>query len=63
MDHIVIRHARPSDAEALARSYLQSCRYYEQLDPEAFQVPAAEGLTAWMETLMNRPGFIGGSGA
>ena len=55
MDHIVIRPAQPGDGTDLARGYLQSCRYYAQLDPEAFQVPATDGLTEWMEASLQRP--------
>jgi GNAT superfamily N-acetyltransferase len=55
MEDIVVRPARAGDGEALARSYLQSCYYYSQLDPEAFQVPATDGLTEWMEASLQRP--------
>jgi GNAT superfamily N-acetyltransferase len=55
MDHIVVRPAEAGDEEDLARSYLQSCRYYARLDPEAFQVPTTEGLTQWIEASLQRP--------
>jgi GNAT superfamily N-acetyltransferase len=55
MDHIVVRPAQPGDGRDLARGYLQSCRYYAQLDPEAFQVPTTDGLIEWMEASLQRP--------
>jgi GNAT superfamily N-acetyltransferase len=54
MDHIVVRPAQPGDGRDLAHGYLQSCRYYAQLDPEAFQIPTTDGLTEWMEASLQR---------
>jgi hypothetical protein len=55
MDHIVVRPAQPGDGRDLARGYLQSCRYYALLDPEAFQIPTTDGLIEWLETSLQGP--------
>jgi hypothetical protein len=47
MDHIVVRPAQPGDGRDLARGYLQSCRYYAQLDPEALQIPTEAEEIRW----------------
>ena len=41
-----IRHARPGDGEAIARTWLSAGHYYASLDPQHFQVPREEGLAA-----------------
>jgi hypothetical protein len=44
-----IRHARPGDGDAIARTWLSAGRYYADLDPQNFQVPRAEGLAAFWD--------------
>jgi GNAT superfamily N-acetyltransferase len=55
MDEFVLRPARPGDGDDLARGWIEIARYYTALDPQAYQVPAADGLAAWFETLLGRP--------
>jgi GNAT superfamily N-acetyltransferase len=55
MDEFVLRPARPGDGDDLARGWIEIARYYAALDPQAYQVPAADGLAAWFETLLGRP--------
>ncbi len=45
-----IREARPDDAAELAQIWLEFARHYASLDPDAFQIPAEEGLANWIET-------------
>src|SRR5918993_573519 len=51
----VIRSARPGDAADLARNWIDAARHYADLDSDAFQVPAVDGLAAWFEELLLRP--------
>ena len=51
----VIRSARPGDAADLARNWIDAARHYADLDSDAFQVPAVDGLAAWFEELLVRP--------
>jgi GNAT superfamily N-acetyltransferase len=46
---VTIRHARPGDGEAIARTWLSAGRYYAGLDPQNFQVPRAEGLAEFRD--------------
>ncbi|HJU02227.1 MAG TPA: GNAT family N-acetyltransferase [Actinomycetes bacterium] len=55
MEPLAVRPARPGDAADLARNWIDGARHYAELDADAFQVPAAEGLVAWFEELLQRP--------
>jgi GNAT superfamily N-acetyltransferase len=54
MDEIVVRPAQPGDGTALAQSWLDAGSYYAALDPDLFQVPANQGLVAWVEERLAR---------
>jgi GNAT superfamily N-acetyltransferase len=54
MDQLVVRPAQPGDGDDLARGWIETGRYYAALDPQAYQVPEAEGLAAWFETLRGK---------
>ena len=45
----LIRPRQPGDGQGLAQVWLDSARYYANLDPERFQVPDAQGLENWFE--------------
>jgi hypothetical protein len=47
MDEIVLRPAQPGDGDDLARGWIETGEYYAALDPQAYQLPEAEGLAAW----------------
>src|SRR5438309_518142 len=49
-----IRSTRRGDGEGLAGVFLDAARYYAELDPAAFQVPASEGLPEWFEETLQR---------
>jgi GNAT superfamily N-acetyltransferase len=51
----VTRPARPGDNVDLARNWVDTARHYAELDPDAFQVPATDGLVMWFEELLHRP--------
>jgi 4-hydroxy-2,2'-bipyrrole-5-carbaldehyde O-methyltransferase len=55
MDELVVRPAQPGDGDDLARGWLETGRYYAALDPQAYQVPDADGLVAWFEALLGKP--------
>lgn len=55
MESLVVRPAQPSDAADLARNWIDAAKHYAELDTDAFQVPAADGLVAWFEELLQRP--------
>jgi GNAT superfamily N-acetyltransferase len=55
MDQLVVRPAQPGDGDDLARGWIETGRYYAVLDPQGYQVPEAEGLAAWFETLLGKP--------
>jgi GNAT superfamily N-acetyltransferase len=55
MEPIVVRPARPSDAADLARNWVEVARHYVELDPEAAQVPSADGLVEFFDKLLGRP--------
>jgi hypothetical protein len=44
MESFAVRPARPSDAEDLARNWIDGAQHYAELDADAFQVPPTEGL-------------------
>jgi GNAT superfamily N-acetyltransferase len=52
----VVRPVQPGDGEGCARAWLDAARYYVQIDPDAFQVPAEDGLAEWFEGQNARPG-------
>lgn len=52
MSEVQIRRARKEDAAALAQIHLENCRYYAELDPEAFQVPTEDGLVEWFGSFL-----------
>ena len=54
MVDVVIRPPRRDDGADLARVHLDACRYYHDLDPDAFQVPATDGLADWFEASARR---------
>jgi GNAT superfamily N-acetyltransferase len=55
MESLVVRRARPGDGIDLARNWLDVARHFVELDADAFQVPATDGLVAWFEELLRRP--------
>jgi GNAT superfamily N-acetyltransferase len=55
MESLVVRPARPGDARDLVGNWLDTARHYVELDADAFQVPAADGLVEWFEELLQRP--------
>ena len=46
---VKIREFQHGDGGGLAQVWLDTGRYFTQLDPERFQVPDAAGLAEWME--------------
>jgi GNAT superfamily N-acetyltransferase len=52
---VTVRPARPGDAADLARNWIELGRQFVELDADAFQAPAADGLVAWFEELLRRP--------
>jgi GNAT superfamily N-acetyltransferase len=46
---IVVRARRPGDGARLARAWLDAGRYYHELAPDTFQVPAEDGLADYLE--------------
>jgi GNAT superfamily N-acetyltransferase len=55
-DGPVVRVARPGDGEGCARAWLDAARYYMEIEPDAFQIPAEDGLAEWFEELNAEPG-------
>ena len=55
MDQIAIRPPEPGDAAALARIWMENCRYYAEMAPEWFQVPEEDGLIEWFESILAEP--------
>jgi GNAT superfamily N-acetyltransferase len=51
----VIRPAQPGDGQGLAQVWSDTAAYYVALDPDRFQVPAADGLADWFEARWVRP--------
>lgn len=52
MSDISIRPAESSDAEALARIWVENCQYYASMGPDAFQVPNQDGLVEWFASFL-----------
>jgi GNAT superfamily N-acetyltransferase len=52
----LVRPVRPGDGEGCARAWLDAARYYVQIEPDAFQVPAEDGLAGWFEEQQARAG-------
>jgi GNAT superfamily N-acetyltransferase len=52
MDDVLIRPLRPGDGTDLAQAWLDAGVYYTRHNPEYFQVPAVEGLAAWLDTVL-----------
>jgi GNAT superfamily N-acetyltransferase len=46
---LVVREAQPGDGQGLAEVWSEAARYYAELFPDDFQVPAGLGLAAWFE--------------
>lgn len=55
MDQIVVRPARPGDGAGLAQGWLDVGSYCAALAPDLFQVPASQGMAAWVEQRLARP--------
>lgn len=55
MGGVAIRPARESDAAALAEIHSECCRYYAEMDPDAFQVPNEDGLVEWFASFLRQP--------
>lgn len=58
---ITVRPWRPGDGTDLARAWIDAGRYYSNLAPETFQVPAADGLVDYLErpdAAAHRPDFL-----
>jgi GNAT superfamily N-acetyltransferase len=55
MERILIRPARASDADDLARNWIETARHFVELDPEGFRVPSIDGLAEFFEELLARP--------
>ncbi len=51
---VVVRPARPGDAEQLADMWIEFGRYYEAIDPIEFQIPSIDGLLEWTEQELER---------
>jgi len=49
MAEVKVRAVRPGDGAGCARAWLDAARYYVELDPENFQLPAEAGLAGWFE--------------
>ena len=47
----VVRPGRPGDGAGCARVWLDTARYYVELDPASFQLPADAGLADWFDGL------------
>lgn len=54
MPEIVVRPPQPGDGADLALVHLDTCRYYHQLDPDAFQLAEEDGLADWFEAWARR---------
>src|SRR5215475_1511036 len=39
-----VRAARPGDGAGISRAWISAAQYYAELDPDHFQIPAADGL-------------------
>ena len=43
---ITIRPARPQDADAITRTYMESAEHHARLDPQRYSIPAAAEIAA-----------------
>lgn len=48
-----VRQARAGDGAGCARVWLDSARFFTDLDPEFFQLPDADGLADWFESYLS----------
>jgi len=55
MDEVRLRPARGGDGAGVARCWVDAGEYYADLDPDAFQKPASDGLAEWFEQLLREP--------
>jgi GNAT superfamily N-acetyltransferase len=51
MNDVQVRPARPGDGTGCARAWLDAGRYYTDISPGQFQIPAEDGLADWFERL------------
>jgi len=51
MTDMEIRETRPGDGAACARMWREIGGYFATIDPDTFQVPAAEGPAEWIEEI------------
>jgi GNAT superfamily N-acetyltransferase len=49
MAEVEVRALRPGDGAGCARAWLDAARYYVDMEPENFQMPAEAGLADWFE--------------
>jgi hypothetical protein len=49
MAEVEVRALRAGDGAGCARAWLDAARYYVDMEPENFQMPAEEGLAGWFE--------------
>jgi GNAT superfamily N-acetyltransferase len=55
MSGMQVRSARPGDGPGCAQAWIDAGRYYTEIDPEQFQLPAEDGLADWFERLHANP--------
>ena len=51
---VMVRAPRAGDGEGIARAWLSAAAYYTDLDPEHFQVPAAQALAELFDNQVGR---------
>lgn len=56
MDSISVRPVRQQDAASLTELWIEFGRYYAELDPIQFQVPADDCLADWFRRRLSDPG-------
>ena len=49
---VLIRHAQPGDADALAAIWRDAGEHFARVDPTAFRVPDEPGLAEWLRSLV-----------
>jgi GNAT superfamily N-acetyltransferase len=49
MAEVEVRAIRAGDGAGCARAWLDAARYYVDMEPENFQMPAEAGLAGWFE--------------
>ena len=57
---IEIRPAVPDDADAIARTFIESAAYHAELDPERYWIPAVETISARYREGRQHPSDAGG---